>query len=74
MDQILETSEDHNAIDYIMQRVTIILLRKQEVSFDKLRKLTLLGSSPKNYKTYCEIVVLSLIKHLELNSAFKEEI
>jgi len=73
-DSPIYEQDEHNAIDFIMQRVTLILLRKQEVSFDKLRKLTLLGSTPKNYKVYCEIVVLSFIKYLDLDSAFKQEI
>jgi len=74
MSAISDTALEQNAIDIIMQKVTIILLKKQEVSFDRLRRLTLLGSKVKNYETYCEIVVLSLIKNLGLDSAFKDEI
>jgi len=63
-----------DAIDIIAQKVTIILLKKQEVSFDKLKRLVLIGSNVTNYQTYCEIVVLSLIKYLGLDSSFKDEI
>jgi uncharacterized protein (UPF0305 family) len=58
----------------IAQKVTVILLKKQEVSFDKLKRLVLIGSNVTNFQTYCEIVVLSLIRYLGLDSSFKEEI
>jgi len=67
-------SQRTDAIDFIMERISIILLRKQSVSFEKLRRLTLLSTTVSDTKEYSEIIVLSLIKHLELDSAFKEEI
>lgn len=69
-----EHSAPADSIDFIMQRISVILLEKQSVSFDKLRRLTLLGSSRTNSEEYCEIIVLSLIKHLDLDKSFKEEI
>jgi len=64
----------HDSIDTIMQKVSLILLKKQSVSFEKLRQLTLLGTSKASFEEYCEIVVLSIIKYLDLNKEFKEEI
>jgi hypothetical protein len=74
MSSVTETQTSQDAIDVIMQRLSVVLLQKQSVSFERLRRLTLLGSSRKNSGEYCEIIVLSLIKHLELDKAFNEEI
>jgi len=74
MSSITNHNSAADAVDLIMQRLAIVLLEKQSVSFDKLRRLTLLGSSRTNSEEYCEIIVLSLIKHLDLDKSFKEEI
>lgn len=64
----------NDSIDYILERVSMILLKKQSVSFEKLRRLTILSTTITDAKEYAEIVVLSLIKHLELDTAFRDEI
>jgi hypothetical protein len=76
MSTIATDIENHrtDSVDFIIEKVTLVLLKKQSVSFEKLRKLTLLSSSVKDSREYAEIVVLSIIKYLELDSAFKEEI
>jgi len=74
MSTIHEVYEDFNALDYITEQLTITLIKNQELSLRKLRQLTLLCEDTEERGVFCEILVLSLIKFLELDSAFKIKI
>jgi len=65
---------EYDAIDQISQKLAIVLLKNQRVSFERLREATLLPTKSANYNSFIEIIVLSIIKFLGLESEFKSEI
>jgi len=72
MSNLVRTEQD--AIDYISEKLSTILLHNQELDFSKLRSLSLLNGDISNKTMYYELIILSFVKYLKLSSTFQLEI
>jgi len=60
-----------DSIDYITERLTIILIKNQDLSFSSLSRLALFRDDSQSSEMYLELVILSFIKYLHLDESFK---
>lgn len=60
-----------DTIDYITERLTIVLVKNQDLSFSSLSRLAALRSDIDNTEIYLELVILSFVKYLQLDNSFK---
>jgi hypothetical protein len=70
----MSTTQELDAIDYVSEKLSTILLNNQELDFSKLRGLALLNGDKENREIYYELIILSFIKYLKLSSTFQIEI
>jgi len=64
-------TEETDTIDYIVERLTLILIKNQDLNFTNLVKLASLRTEIDNSETYLELIILSFIKFLDLDKSFK---
>jgi len=64
-------NDSTDSIDYITERLTVILIKNQDLNFSSLSKLALFRDDSQSSEMYLELVILSFIKYLHLDQSFK---